>query len=752
MKKKLLLSIFSVLFFTSVFAENYNKLTLDTYVFLKIHENQSIINNQIKSKDYFLQSKNGIEYTKLYVKVNENYSKSQVENLGCKELVKTKSVALLSVPIDKIEQLSAFNFVELIEIAKQPQPFLDKALPSSNVDLVHQGIDLERPYFGEGVIVGILDYGIDFTHPMFLDENGKERIKRAWVPYIHEELMEFAPPPGSFNSGFLLNDLYVDIKSILNFSSNTNYHGTHVLGIAAGSRVEGQKYIHSGIATKSDIAIVELGPHSAATYTYESPTFIEGLAYLFSYADSMKKPIVVNMSFGAGGYPCDGMALRDLVVKEILNENPNGKIVVAGAGNSGNTNMHFENDFSSEIKSVECHLSTTDYYNYAVFTALGEVDKNFSVSIKMVDNNNVDITDSFVFSIPANAETHTDVNITSITNPAKKYSLYIWATKSYSYSHIDYETSGKPILYALMYDLTPGQGSEYMSVRLFADSGIIHCWNETHTHGRPFIIKTEGVEPDSKYTILTPGAIDEVITVGAYVTKDTILSYTEIKTPILQTINDIADFSSKGPLTNGKIKPDITAPGSHIYSAYNRFVSLSNSYQIYIVDKTPNDVHNFFAAQGTSMATPMVAGVVALMLELNPKLTQSEIKDIIRITAINDEYTGNVKENKSTIWGWGKIDAHEIMKQLKLDIEYDEQDFLFNISPNPITDGNANIQVENKTGMPYIINVYDETGKLVYLSSIDTEKQIDLAKLNTGTYFIKLHNHKSKSIQKVVKI
>ena len=744
MKKILLLLSLSVLFSANVFAGNYNnKLTFDTYVFMKMHENKSITNAKSKSQDYFLQSKNGIEYTKLYIKVDENYSKSQVENLGCKELVKTKSVALLSVPINQIEQLSAFDFVELIEIAKQPKPLLDKALSSSNVDMVHQGEGLDCSYFGEGVIVGVLDWGFDFTHPMFFDENWNPRIKRAWIPYFMEK------PPANFENGFLVTtaDELFDIM----YSSSDSYHGTHVLGIAAGSKVVGQRNTYSGIASKSDIAVVELG-YREKNYYYYNITAIEGLSYLFQYADSVGKPIVVNMSFGWTGYSCDGMNLSSIQMREVIEEHsPNGKIIVTSAGNAGSVNMHFENDFSN-IKTVESGLPIDNNNTSPYFTAMGEIGEEFTATIKIVDSNFKTISDSIIIST-SDAIGRYDT-LFGINNQSLKFILYIYAGYSY--------LNEKPAMVVFLYDILSGSSNykknkEYMFIRLTGTSGNIHCWNQANgNNGGNFIVFTPNVNPDSKYTISTPGTEEEVITVGAYVTRDTIVSFIDDITPTNGVVDSIARFSSKGPLTDGRVKPDITAPGSQVYSAYNHFDNTftNENKQKYIVDKVDNsydNFHEFLSAQGTSMSAPMVTGIVALMLEVNPKLTQKEIKDIIRITAINDQYTGNAKENKSTIWGWGKIDAHAIMKHLTLGVE-EEQDFIFNIFPNPITNGNTNIQVDNTTGMPYVINVFDETGKLVYLSSIESEKQIDLSKLPSGTYFIKLHNHKAKSIQKVVKM
>jgi subtilisin family serine protease len=117
---------------------------------------------------------------------------------------------------------------------------------------------------------------------------------------------------------------------------------------------------------------------------------------------------------------------------------------------------------------------------------------------------------------------------------------------------------------------------------------------------------------------------------------------------------DIANFSSKGPLTDGTIKPDITAPGSLIYSAFNYFdTANAEPAKGITVDFMENDSDRDYPiiyAHGTSMSSPMVAGIVAFMLEKNSKLTQTEIKDILRTTAINDDWTGyNLYANKSTI-------------------------------------------------------------------------------------------------------
>jgi subtilisin family serine protease len=257
MKKNVVaLTLISLLVLSfQMFSKDINKkLSFDTYIFLNQYEQTKI--NPVKKnllKDYSFQSKNGVDLTKLYIKINTNYNQTALEKLDAKVLVKTKSVVLISVPVSKIEELTDLDFVEFIEVSKPPKPLLDKALPATNVDKVHQGIDLERSYFGEGVIVGVVDHGFDFTHPMFSDENGNCRVKRAWI---------VSDNSGNSPANFDIGTLYTNpngIKNVVKYSSQNGYHGTHVLGIAAGSVVESVKSKYSGVASKSDIAVVDRG-------------------------------------------------------------------------------------------------------------------------------------------------------------------------------------------------------------------------------------------------------------------------------------------------------------------------------------------------------------------------------------------------------------------------------------------------------------------------------------------------------------
>ena len=183
-----------------------------------------------------------------------------------------------------------------------------------------------------------------------------------------------------------MGHLYADsneIKNVLRYSSNQESHGTHVLGIAAGTPVKAQKATYSGIAKDADIVAVELGTNQ------EEPTVLEATAYMFRYADSVNKPISINYSLGFPFiyHACDGESLDNIAMSELLQENPKGKIVTAGAGNKGNEKSHCKiNLGDNDSFFVNIPFSDIMYYGpmpirLLLFTIWGEDNKHFAVDL-----------------------------------------------------------------------------------------------------------------------------------------------------------------------------------------------------------------------------------------------------------------------------------------------------------------------------------------------------------------------------------
>jgi hypothetical protein len=159
---------------------------------------------------------------------------------------------------------------------------------------------------------------------------------------------------------------------------------------------------------------------------------------------------------------------------------------------------------------------------------------------------------------------------------------------------------------------------------------------------------------DESELVTTPASSDSVIAVGAYVTK-TIWDISGggqcnyIPSP---TMNDIAPFSSPGPLRDGGLKPEISAPGMGIASTFS--TDAQNPTFTQSCARTPTNKH--VISQGTSQACPHITGTVALMLQVDPNMSNKEAVNRITTTARQDGFTGVGFSND---FGWGKVDAKE---------------------------------------------------------------------------------------------
>lgn len=256
-------------------------------------------------------------------------------------------------------------------------------------------------------------------------------------------------------------------------------------------------------------------------------------------------------------------------------------------------------------------------------------------------------------------------------------------------------------------------------------------------------------------TIGEMACTESAIAVGAYASKVkfTNLSGQNQSYGSYVAVNNICPFSSKGPTTDGRTKPDITAPGMTIASAMNSYDNsniLGGANEGSLVYKyiDPQTIHNYFYGEssGTSMSSPMTAGIIALLLEANPLLTPDEILTLMANTAIKDGYTADTPN--PNIWGFGKIDAFEMMESLFFS-GLEENDFQNNsLYPNPTTDV-LNLNGDGTKSVT-VFNLMGES----CLNVTTSERTISLKNLNTGVYFISVYTKDGKLLnkQKVVKL
>jgi hypothetical protein len=281
-----------------------------------------------------------------------------------------------------------------------------------------------------------------------------------------------------------------------------------------------------------------------------------------------------------------------------------------------------------------------------------------------------------------------------------------------------------------------------------AESGTVHFWNLVEltngvgNWGLSFIsFGDNGMSGDPNNSIGEPACTASVIAVAAYTA-----SY--LNTGGNWVGGQLASFSSRGPLITGAMKPDIAAPGVNVTSSISSFTDASYTTTETI---TFNGLEYDFAKfSGTSMSSPCVAGIVALLLDANPNLSPVEIKQILQATAREDDDTGVINPPGDTRWGYGKVDAYAAVQMALEYAGVNEDDILQTtlVYPDPFKDY-INIQLKVK-GKFNQIELFSSEGKLIKASMSPGLNH--LPNLESGIYFVRLSNGDSVEVIRVVKM
>jgi subtilisin family serine protease len=231
---------------------------------------------------------------------------------------------------------------------------------------------------------------------------------------------------------------------------------------------------------------------------------------------------------------------------------------------------------------------------------------------------------------------------------------------------------------------------------------------------------------DTDNGISEPSCADNVISVAAYAP-----SYT---TSGGSTAGGaIAGFSSRGPRYDGEMKPDIAAPGVAICSAISSFTDAAYTSVANVTFN--NRTYHFAKFSGTSMSAPMVAGVVALMLEANPYLSATQVKEIIMETARTDNFTGVIPPTRSPIWGAGKINGYQAVK-MALSVagtNVVNNTLSWSVYPNPVQKELYFTLVDE---LPASCNIISEDGS--FISKPISNGKINVSDLAAGSYWIRM--------------
>lgn len=577
-------------------------------------------------------------YLPSIIKLKDGESVGELEAEGIKIMRQRDNLLLAFIPTDHIDQLLTFSGVERVSIGQPLQPNLDISRPFGNVDDVINPSELwPDAWDGKGVVTGLCDIGFDPWHPNFIDRHGNPRVKRI-VDY---------------------RDTLATVTRLYNpdeiagwITDNDNeYHATHVAGIMAGG-YRGNGY--NGIASGSDIV--------AATSMLTDACILDGAEEIIDYARSVGKPAVINMSIGSYTGPHDGTTLFNQYLSKLGKE----AIICIAAGNEGARPNNLQLDFTSDKSESsvfirDCYGGWDDVNIFGAADFWSVDDTPFSMRISLYDiKTKKTVYTSPWFGADGQSEwsisTSDDSDGQSEHDPAfdNAYDGYFRAS-----AEIDSE-NGRYTIYT-SFDVTNHETVE----RVGRYSLVITVKGSPGTHvdgyadGYRCRFGTNGstsfATPNSLMSISDIACGDNIIVVGASCARNTIPLIDGSTREFGYTVNQAAAFTGYGTLPDGRTLPHIAAPGCCVISSYSTPYLEKNPSQIksMTAKATVNgrDVYWGFEG-GTSMATPYVAGIIALWLQADPSLTAGDALDIAASTAMTG-YT----DIKDLRWGAGQIDA-----------------------------------------------------------------------------------------------
>lgn len=475
-------------------------------------------------------------------------------------------------------------------------------------------------YKGEGVLIGFIDTGIDFTHPAFRTSDGRSRIYRIW-----DQTVQTGDTPEGFyygseytnqniNEALSLEDPYTVVPS-----RDENGHGTFMAGVAAGSAIPGENF--SGAAPECEIISVKLKPAKQnlrdfflireSAIAFQETDIMLAIRYLIKTAGAYGKPIVICLGIGTNQGDHSGyMPLSEMIN---VNSRTTGITFTGAAGNEAGKGHHFYGKLENTSEHLNVEVLVPENESGFTMELWASPPDLFSIGI-------ISPLGQHIAPIPPRSGSPTRISF-----------VLEQTVIEVSYEPVEIVSGGQLIFLRVMAP-TPGIWSFQVFSGQFS-SGIFNIW----------LPITGFLEDDTVFlnsnpdtTLVCPANSEGIITVSTY-----------------NAANDSLFInSSRGYTRTGAIKPDITAPGVNVYGPLS---SQAESGRMLFGRRT-----------GSSVASALTAGAAALLinwgLSSNPPryFTDREIKSLmIRGASRSPNLLYPNRE-----WGYGTLNLYQIFRSL----------------------------------------------------------------------------------------
>ena len=697
----------------------------------------------LSSKLWMLQRfERGVEndMVGLILNVNDDFDIESYRQNGMLVTYQSGNVLYATMPADVAKMLSNDKNVLTYRSPRQAYPTVDVARQASGVDELHKGVAINDdiiPYTGKGVVIGIVDGGINPQHIAFNDAQGQSRI----MDYV------FTQSAYETEDNTFVADHY-ETNQIL--SAPIDYecegHGTHTTSIAAGQCPQNLYY---GVAPDADLVLTTMGEK-----LYDDE-IIYGIDAAIDYAERVKRPLVVSLSLGSALGPHDGTGeMTDFLAQRLSDK---GQIVCFAAGNDGNPSNSFislAKNFSNDNQPLSTCFARAMYgtpAQSAYMQVWSEDERLVEICLHVIDLDSREIVyTSEYFSTKTHPQMSETLILSDTQMPEKSLlpelanyfdgvALIAGGISNQNGKHIiellaEFEGIDEYSQYVLGFSLKSDEGANVLletnaSTCYFKSYGI-----EGFVNGNP------------NNSISDYCSSPYVISVGSWNARSSAVDIEGnenfLNEDYFGNHGAVANYSSYGPLIGSdKTLPHVLAPGTNVVAAV---ASSETIYSDLLIKES--DGHYWGTKTGTSMACPFAAGVIALWLEAKPDLTRDQIVEIIENTSLVD----SAVESAGSKAGAGKIDAYNGLKYIYTQLS-DVKKVATQLKPIVRQISNCEIEV--------VMNVVDSDG-VAKIYSIDG---IELAKskfngnivrvshnLNVGVYLLTIEAQGKRSTTRIL--